>query len=168
MEIEMELQQRIEEEGFEILLILPVMEAVSIGLQRFNWALSRRSLHNLIFDYLPGKPSVWRKLFYQCVSDCVADNRWRERHLVKTEEQTNGVKWNIFRVTSLYIIPLSQSSFHFTLELIFYLYDYLFFYNFEPNQSLPPGSEVQLIAAACILWRCSWQSVWEAVSAAFW
>ena len=43
MEIEMELQQRIEEEGFEILLILPVMEAVSIGLQRFNWDLSRRS-----------------------------------------------------------------------------------------------------------------------------
>ena len=42
MEIEMEFLQRIEE-GFEITLILPVMETVSIGLQRFNWDLSRGS-----------------------------------------------------------------------------------------------------------------------------
>ena len=47
MEIEMELQQRIEEEGFEILLIHRVMEAVSIGLQQFNWDLSRRSCTTL-------------------------------------------------------------------------------------------------------------------------
>ena len=47
MEIEMEFLQRIEE-GFEITLILPVMETVSIGLQRFNWDLSRRSCTTLL------------------------------------------------------------------------------------------------------------------------
>ena len=48
----MELQQRIEEERLKLLLILSVMEAVSIGLQRFNWELKSEILHNLIFDYL--------------------------------------------------------------------------------------------------------------------
>ena len=48
----MELQQRIEEKGFEISFNPPLMEAVSIGLQRFNWDLSHRILHNFIFDYL--------------------------------------------------------------------------------------------------------------------
>ena len=39
----MEHQQRIEEERFEIAFNPPGDEAVSIGLQRFNWDLSLRS-----------------------------------------------------------------------------------------------------------------------------
>ena len=46
----MELQQRIEEEGFEI---APGNGSVSIGLQRFHWDLINSEIfHNLIFDYL--------------------------------------------------------------------------------------------------------------------
>ena len=37
----------------KVLKLLPVMEAVSIGLQRFNWDLINSEIfHNLIFDYL--------------------------------------------------------------------------------------------------------------------
>ena len=163
MEIEMELQQRIEEEGFEIAFNPPGDGSCFYRAAAFQLGFKSEILHNLI-------ESHQFDVSYVILPMCkwLRDKQQMMAWTTSSEQKTNGVKLNIFRGTRLYISPLSQSSFHYTLELIFSSMITYFFYSFEPNQSLPPSSEVQLIAAACMLWRCSWQSTWEAVFAAFW
>lgn len=104
MDIEMELQQRIEEEGFKI-SFNPPSGRCFYQAAVFQLGFKSEILHNLIFDYLESHQfdisyfKILQVIAWQTIGDDIND-------ICSRELKTNGLKWNkcIFLVICFYII----------------------------------------------------------------